>query len=800
MHIVPRWMKVSTAGRKARRSRRFGASYRVRPAVEALEVRLVQAAGITASYAVTSSWASGFQESLTLANAQTAAVANWQLGFDLAAPITSIWDAKVVSHVGNHYVIAGAAYDASLPAAGSVTFGFVGGVGSTTPANLTVNGVAVGGGGTTTPPAPAVPTLSVANAQVVEGNSGTTNLPFTVTLSSAGATPVTVKYATSDGTATAGSDYTATSGTLTFAAGQISQTVNVPVLGDAAVEPDETLKLTLSAPSGATLANAQATGTIRNDDAGQVTPSGVAVTFKDTSDWGTGFNGEVDLANNTTAATGTWTLAFDFAGQISSFWNATPVSHVGNHFVVTGASWNATIAAGGTTSFGFGASPGGGTAAPTNFAFTSNASTTPGGGTGGGGTGSTLPVAVTDAATTAQGTPVIIPVLANDTDAAGNTLALASVTQGANGAVVANADGTVTYTPEAGFLGADTFTYVVSDGKGGTATGTVSVAVVAPTPAGTWPAQVYAPYVDMGLYPTYDLAAAGKASGIKFFTLAFITADPQDNPSWGGYASYDVNGSAFDLGVRSQVAAVRALGGDVSVSFGGASGQELAQTLTDVTRLTAAYQTVVTAYGLTHLDFDIEGAAVADHASIDRRSQALAALEKAAAAAGKPLSVWFTLPVLPTGLTADGLYVVQSALKYGVQVAGVNGMAMDYGESAAPNPKGQMGTYAIDVANSLHDQLKALYGTALTDPQIWAMVGVTPMIGLNDDTNEVFDQAAASQLTAFAQQKGIGRISIWSLNRDRANASGALTYVDLNSSSLVQQPYDFSRIFEAFQG
>ncbi len=114
------------------------------------------------------------------------------------------------------------------------------------------------------------------------------------------------------------------------------------------------------------------------------------------------------------------------------------------------------------------------------------------------------------------------------------------------------------------------------------------------------------------------------------------------------------------------------LGGDVMASFGGEAGQELAQVITSVPQLTAAYQTVVTDYNLTHIDFDIEGAAEADHASIDRRSQALAALEQTAAAAGHPLQIWFTLPVLPTGLTADGLYVLQSALKYGVQIGGVN--------------------------------------------------------------------------------------------------------------------------------
>src|SRR5262249_51286837 len=163
-------------------------------------------------------------------------------------------------------------------------------------------------------------------------------------------------------------------------------------------------------------------------------------------------------------------------------------------------------------------------------------------------------------------------------------------------------------------------------------------------------------------------------------------------------------------------------------------GQELAQTITSVSALQAAYQTVVDAYHFTHLDFDIEGAAVADHASIDRRSQAIAALQQADAAAGKPVQVWLTLPVLPTGLDNNGLYVLQSAVKYGVKVAGVDVMAMDYGESAAPNPQGHMGEYAIQAATSLFGQLRNVYGTSPTDAQLWQMVGVTPMIGLNDDT------------------------------------------------------------------
>ena len=108
------------------------------------------------------------------------------------------------------------------------------------------------------------PGLTVADAEVREAANAT--LAFAVTLSRAPTNTVTVDYATSDGTATAGSDYTATSGTLSFAAGETEKTVSVPVFDDGHDEGSETLTLTLSNPSGAYLADGSAIGTINNSD------------------------------------------------------------------------------------------------------------------------------------------------------------------------------------------------------------------------------------------------------------------------------------------------------------------------------------------------------------------------------------------------------------------------------------------------------------------------------------------------------------------------------------------------------
>ena len=279
-------------------------------------------------------------------------------------------------------------------------------------------------------------------------------------------------------------------------------------------------------------------------------------------------------------------------------------------------------------------------------------------------------------------------------------------------------------------------------------------------------------------------------------TLAFVVADPSTNePSWGGYYS-------VSSGYRAdEIQKLRSLGGEVLVSFGGAAGTELAAAITDVKALTNAYQSVIDQYDLTWIDFDIEGAWVADRDSIDRRSAAIRNLQDRAADEGRALEVWFTLPVLPTGLTNDGLYVITSALSHGVDIGGVNIMAMDYGDSAAPNPEGQMGEYAIQAASSLFQQMRAQYsafGMQPTQDELWSKVGVTPMIGQNDVLSERFYLEDAQELLNFANANRLGMLSQWSTNRDAACATfGQLA---LHCSGVPQNPFEFSQTLNQFTG
>ncbi|WP_432870983.1 cellulose binding domain-containing protein [Microbispora rosea] len=286
-----------------------------------------------------------------------------------------------------------------------------------------------------------------------------------------------------------------------------------------------------------------------------------------------------------------------------------------------------------------------------------------------------------------------------------------------------------------------------------------------------------APYVDMGAWPTPSLSAMASASGLKSFTLAFVTASGC-KAMW--FNAYDPR----QKWAKDQIDAIRAGGGDVKVSFGGATGIELAQACTDVNALTGEYDAVVTAYDLKYIDLDIEGSAAAEPASIARRSQALARLQQA----HPDLKISLTLPVLPSGLTADGLNVVRSARDAGVRLDAVNVMAMDYYQSV------DYGDAAVQAANSTFAQLKSLY-PSLSDAQVWRMAGVTPMLGQNDD-GRIYNQDDARQLVAFAKDKHLGLLAFWETTRDRNACTGAL----YSCTNIAQSPYEFSKIFASYTG
>ncbi len=313
-----------------------------------------------------------------------------------------------------------------------------------------------------------------------------------------------------------------------------------------------------------------------------------------------------------------------------------------------------------------------------------------------------------------------------------------------------------------------------------------------PTAPSTGGVPAAAPYVDTSLYPPFDLVGTSRATGVKVFNLAFLVARGGCTPAWGGVTAL------ADDAVASQIGALRSAGGDVRVSFGGAAGSELAQACSSASALASAYRSAITAYGLTKIDFDVEGAAITDAAANARRATAVANLQREAAEAGRGLEVSLTLPVLPSGLTQDGLNVVSGMKAAGVNVSTVNVMAMDYGDWAAPSPAGKMGQYAIQSATSTQAQVKQIFGG--TDAQAWKRVAVTPMIGVNDTSNEVFTVADAQQLVAFARTVHLGWLSMWSAGRDQACPGGPKSYADATCSSIAQTARAFSTTLAGYAG
>ncbi|WKV70365.1 cellulose binding domain-containing protein [Streptomyces sp. PCS3-D2] len=455
----------------------------------------------------------------------------------------------------------------------------------------------------------------------------------------------------------------------------------------------------------------------------------VGAVYTKSSSWSGGYTGQYVITNSTGQPRSGWTLEFDLptGTKIDSLWNGTHTV-AGQRVTVKPAGWNGELAAGASVTVGFVASGPGAPGDPTGCRIDG------------------VKCSVDQSATTQpSGRPTTRPTATAAPTAAPTTAPTAS------------------------------------------ATSARPTRTASPSPTATTPVPVggarFAPYVDTSLYPAYDLLDTAAKTGVKEFHLAFITSGGGCAPLWGG-----VTELANDQ-VAAQIGALRAQGGDVRVSFGGAAGHELALNCATVDDLAAAYGKVVDQYRLTKVDFDIEGAALPDTAANARRAQAIAKLQKA----HPGLDVAFTLPVMPEGLTQPGVALLADARKNGVRVDAVNIMAMDYG----PAYSGDMGQYAIQAATATQAQIKGVLG--LSEAAAWKALAVTPMIGVNDVASEVFTVSDATELVEFAASKGVGRLAMWSSTRDKQCAAGAVSHADATCSSILQQPLAFTRAFAALK-
>jgi glycosyl hydrolase family 18 (putative chitinase)/carbohydrate binding protein with CBM4/9 domain len=336
-------------------------------------------------------------------------------------------------------------------------------------------------------------------------------------------------------------------------------------------------------------------------------------------------------------------------------------------------------------------------------------------------------------------------------------------------------------------LAASTGAFLASSAAGHAATATPAASTGTPIPA-----HVFAPYFEA--YNGDDPAALSQQSGAKYLTMAFIQTASKGSCTvdWDGDTSTPISSSTYG----SAISAIRAGGGDVIPSFGGYAadngGTEIADSCTNVSSIAAAYENVITTYNVTRLDLDTEDNSLTNNAGIDRRNKAIKMVEDWAAANGRTVQFSYTLPTTTSGLASSGLAVLQNAVSNNARIDVVNIMTFDYYDGATHN----MANDTKTAATGLEGQLASLY-PGKSAAQLWAMVGVTEMPGIDDyGAAETFQTSDAAPVLSWATSKGIAEISFWALQRDNGGCVG--TGGSDSCSGIAQSTWYFSNTFEPF--
>jgi hypothetical protein len=324
--------------------------------------------------------------------------------------------------------------------------------------------------------------------------------------------------------------------------------------------------------------------------------------------------------------------------------------------------------------------------------------------------------------------------------------------------------------------------------------------LVAPTPAAAaradagsrLPAHLFTPYFEA--YTTDNPWQLSHQSGAAYLTLAFLQTPSRGSCTitWNGNVSTPVAWSTYG----AAIAKIRAAGGDVIPSFGGYSadhdGTEIADSCTSVPAIAAAYEKVITTYGVTRLDLDTEDRSLTDKPGIDRRNRAIAMVEAWAARVHRLVQFVYTIPTNVAGLDPSGVHVLRNAVQHDAVIDIVNIMTFDYYDGL-PH---EMADNTVTAAGHLYDTLHILYPLKQAR-EIWNMIGVTEMIGIDDfGPPEVLTLPEARAVRAWAIKQGLAELSFWALERDNGGCPGVAG--SDSCSGLHQSRWAFTHIFSSF--
>jgi Glycosyl hydrolases family 18 len=327
----------------------------------------------------------------------------------------------------------------------------------------------------------------------------------------------------------------------------------------------------------------------------------------------------------------------------------------------------------------------------------------------------------------------------------------------------------------------------------------IGMSTAASASAGSWPSRAPLPYrVFAPYFETYDtsgdLAALSQQSGARYLSLAFLeTAQPGSCTAyWNGDTTEPIAFSSFG----ADISAIQAAGGNVIPSFGGytadTTGTDIADSCASVAGIAQVYESLITTYNVPRIDLDVEGDSLTNTAGINRRNEAIAEVEAWAATHHRRIQFSYTLPTATTGLTAPGVAILQNAVADGASISTVNLLTFDYYIGTQQN----MLTDTQTAAAGLYSQLQTLY-PSLRPRQLWHMIGVTEMPGIDDyGPDETFSTAQAWPLLKWADRAGIGTLSFWALQRDNGGCPG--TKGAGTCSGVAQPTWFFSHVFEHF--
>jgi hypothetical protein len=324
-----------------------------------------------------------------------------------------------------------------------------------------------------------------------------------------------------------------------------------------------------------------------------------------------------------------------------------------------------------------------------------------------------------------------------------------------------------------------TFTVRARDAAGNSSAASNAVSVTTDAGGGGTGFKQAAPYLYLGWGDPPSATSVMSATGIKWYTMAFILSSGGCNPAWDG--SRPLTGGND----QSVINSIRSAGGDIVPSIGGWSGNKLGPNCSTAEALAGAYQKVIDAYGLKAIDVDIENTDEFENATVqDRILNAL----KIVKANNPGLRTIVTFGTSTTGPTYWGNRLIEQAKALNANIDVFTIMPFDFGGGA------DMYGNTVNATEGLKAKLKSTFGW--DDATAYAHIGISGMNGLSDQ-QELTSPATWTSIRDWANSHHIARLAFWSVNRDRPCPGGGVVS---NCSGISQSNWQFTSITAGFTG